>query len=544
MKHWLFSILVLLTPPLWSQETDPAVALRHKNFQVESVIIPALREKAAPPIWQGLTKLHLPITTHSENARTHVRQGFALLHASWDFEAYRHFCQAAKEDDTCLMAYVGIALSLVSPTHEFYNQRNFAIERMLDLAEHKEEGEFYFPEPERGYAFGTGVLLTNGIQNGLQAFQALTERYPNDVQAAALTAFMNRGGYDALGLPTPKQKTSIETLTQLKLDYPKHTSVLHFWLMLHAEAPALRTDLSAFLPTARQLVEMAPELPTAHYLQGHFQFRCGLLKEAQTSFQTAIRLYAKWQQDQSIPLSDCDGLIKARLYLASTLYTLGKFDAALKEAKILALLPINEKRPHSSVSKLLLWEAKTLPAKLYYSRAASGDLTKAQEVMPSKKDVLSWLPHSPAPLHYENLHLYLAARKALKAKQTETTLELQNRLSQSLLEYQQAGKQVIKSSEYSEYLRGHQHLSILSLELSGLIAESSVGSANWYTSAAEYQKPSSNLMPPAELYPMELRLAEYYLSQDKKEQAKEALQQAQLRRPSHFALKALREKLQ
>ncbi len=544
MKYWLLSIFVLLTSPVWCQQIDPAVALRKKNFQVESVIAPVLREKAAPPIWQGLTKLHLPITTHSEKARTHVRQGFALLHASWDFEAYRHFCQAAKEDDTCLMAYVGIALSLVSPTHEFFNQRNFAIERMLDLAEHKEEEEFYFPEPERGYAFGTGVLLTNGLQNGLQAFQALTERYPNDIQAAALTAFMNRGGYDAIGLPTPKQTAAIATLKQLKLDYPKHTSVLHFWLMLHAEAPAQRTELSAFLPDAHSLVEMAPELPTAHYLQGHFQFRCGHLKEAQTSFRTAIKLYAKWQQDHSIPLSDCDGLIKARLYLAHTLYAQGEFDAALKEAQILALLPINSKRPHSAVSKLLLWEAKTLPAKLYYSRGVENDLAKAQELMPSKKDILSWLPHSPAPLQYEGIHLYLAARRALEAKQTETTLELQNRLSKSLIEYKEAGKQVIKSSEYSEYLRGHQHLSILNLELSGLITESTIGSANWYSSAAEYQKPSSNLMPPAELYPMELRLAEYYLSQDKKELAMQALEQAQRRRPGHFALIALREKLQ
>jgi len=540
MKLWLFSFLLLSTSLSWSQDDAKEPTPAASAFNVQSVISPIVADLQPPQIWAGLTKLHLPISSTSDESRTHVRQGFALLHASWDFEAYRHFCEAIQHDDACLMAYVGIALSIASPQHEFLVQRAAAIQRMLDLAEYKVDDEFHFPEPERGYAFSTGVLLTNGISSGLRAFEALSDRYPNDIQAKALYAFLSRGGYDELGLPSPKQTDSIRTTKRLLTDYPDHTSVLHFWLMLHAEAPALRNNISEFLPETEQLIKQAPTLPTAHMLRGHYLFRSGQMEEAKQSFQKAIELYASWQQTQNIPLSDCDGLIKARLYLTVILYTMGDFDTALKQAQLLALLPIDANRPQSAVSRLLLWEAKTLPVKLYLSRGREGDFIKAQDAMPTKSDVLKWLPHSPAPLYYQGLHLYLGVRRALLSGNVASAAHLQKKLSKALQEYQQGREQAAKSAEYSEYLRGYKSLFIHNLELSGLIAGNSAGGANWFESAAERQSPASSLMPPSELYPMELRLAEYYQSRQKPTQAEEALDTAEKRRPGHFSIQAAR----
>lgn len=536
MKFLFFLLFALGCHTLWAQEHTQAAEQQGKPFDLQSVIAPPLKDLPTPQTWPGLTKLHLPISSSSDLAREHVRQGFALLHAAWDFEAYRHFCAAAEQDDACLMAYVGIVLSIASPNHEFLLQRAAAIERMLDLAEYKKGGEFYFPEPERGYAFGTGLLMTNGLKQGLNAFQALSERYPNDIQAKAIYAYLSRGGYDALGLPSPQQADSIKSMKRLLADYPDHTSVLHFWLMLHTSAPELRTDISQFLPTAEHLTKIAPELPTAHTLHGHFLFRSGQLEGAKTAFQQAIDLYGTWKHDHKIPLSDCDGFIKARLYLAVTLYTMGEFDAALRQAELLALLPIDSNRPSSSVSKLLLWEAKILPVKIYLSRGTTEDLVKAQEAMPSKENILQWLPHSPAPLYYEGLHFYLAVRRALANGKTEAATKLQTKLSETLQKYQQSSPQAAKSAEYSEFIRGYKNLFIHNLELSGLIAGNSVGGANWFESAAERQSPSSNLLPPAELYPMELRLAHYYKSRNKTELADEALETAQRRRPGHFSI--------
>ena len=142
MRMWcslpsLWAILFLLVAPAaLSQEPGKASGSKEaRPFQVSDVIHPTVAELPVPEFNDRIVALRMAISTSSEDAEKHVLQGMALIHAAWDYEAYRHFCAAAELDPDCVMAYWGIVLSLASPNHEFLPQRVAAIDRMLALVE-------------------------------------------------------------------------------------------------------------------------------------------------------------------------------------------------------------------------------------------------------------------------------------------------------------------------------------------------------------------------------------------------------------------------
>ncbi|MGB0643253.1 MAG: hypothetical protein ACPGQF_00835, partial [Akkermansiaceae bacterium] len=101
------------------------------DFKVEDVIHPVVIKLGKPKVIVALGEGHMAISSSSEIAASHVAQGLGRMNASWDFEAYRHFCEAARVDPECLMAYWGIAMSLAGSQHEFFSERRAAVDRML-----------------------------------------------------------------------------------------------------------------------------------------------------------------------------------------------------------------------------------------------------------------------------------------------------------------------------------------------------------------------------------------------------------------------------
>ena len=76
------------------------------------IYAPYLKKLPTPKKRDNIGNSHLKITTKSETAQEWFDQGLNLLHSFWEFEAYRCFLQAAKEDPDCAMAYWGICMSL------------------------------------------------------------------------------------------------------------------------------------------------------------------------------------------------------------------------------------------------------------------------------------------------------------------------------------------------------------------------------------------------------------------------------------------------
>lgn len=506
---WLAGVAAGLAAgfPVTAEETAA-----EERFTVEQVIHPAISRLPPPDFFGDVVALPMAITGRNDDAQRHVLQGMSLINAGWDFEAYRHFCEAARADRDCIMAYWGIGLSLAAPNNEFVAQRNAAVQRMLDLIEAGAGTAM-----ERGYAMALASLFGVGAEASSEAFTRLFAAYPNNLQARLLSIYMRRGGYDEFGEPGPGQEAAMKEMRECLNEHPDNIAVLTFWAMLHAEYPDATGRLPEdVLPFVRKIARIAPDFPPHQHLLGHFEWRCGNHRLAQEAFERASALFKAHMEKHKLTFHDCDWWVRTRLYLTMALVSRGRFEEAMGVARGLAALEVEEKRLRSAGANLVLWEARTLPARLYASRGAKGDFDRAIGSLPEKDNPQLFLGKTLSVFFLEGLRQYFGARRELVGGDRKLAAEYREALSatgEALL-----GRQTLASrrSSISEYLRALRALEVLSAEMRGLVAlsggESERGSAfNWFKSAISKQLRPSMLMPPMILYPMELRLGEYYL---------------------------------
>ena len=114
----------LIGPPIEARTVYP--------FSVEQVIHPVVAKLPPPDFFEEIISIPMAISSPSALASKHVLQGLAHIQAAWDFEAYRHFCEALKLDPDCMMAYWGIGLALAAPNNEFTQQRQVAVQHAID----------------------------------------------------------------------------------------------------------------------------------------------------------------------------------------------------------------------------------------------------------------------------------------------------------------------------------------------------------------------------------------------------------------------------
>ncbi|MDA7882157.1 hypothetical protein N9A94_07600, partial [Akkermansiaceae bacterium] len=337
-----------------------ALAGAQEDFDVETVIHPVVGKLSEPKLIEGLNETAFAVSTRSPKSSAHVQQGMAYLNAPWDFEAYRHFCEAAKADPDCLMAYWGITMSLAGRNHEFYRQRKAAIERMIVLLEAGKGVQL-----EQGYAHAAARLITEGVRSSGEAYQAIATKFPNDIQSRLLGNFLTRDGFDGNREPRAGQKKSSASLKKMVEENPGNLSVISFWVTSQAESPLkgekLRSDV---LPYARKLVEKQPGMPIFQLVLTHVEAKCGNAALALKSCQKSIALYEKYMKEEGVSPFDCDGWIRAKIYLANLHTVLGHYEKSLPVTDELATVKVDPERIFSRGASLLMWEGRTMGARL------------------------------------------------------------------------------------------------------------------------------------------------------------------------------------
>jgi tetratricopeptide (TPR) repeat protein len=516
--------------------------LAAEEFKVGDVIHPVLAELGKPKVIPALGEGHMAISSKSEVAASHVAQGMGRMNASWDFEAYRHFCEAAKLDPDCLMAYWGIAISLAGSQHEFFAERKAAVERMLDLLETEAAGKVTrWTDLEKRYAQAAGYLLTSGVGAAGQAFNALTEKYPADIQARLFSLFLQRDGFDDGGKPLVGQKRANEGIKKMLEEYPDHYSVMAFWVSSQSEAPANVPKLRGeVLPVARKLVKLQPEYPPYHLMLAHVEARCGNAALAIQSANEAAKLYQAYMDEEKVTFYDCDGWIRAKVYLAFLYEMKGDKEEAVKVARELAGLKVDEKRLFSRGAGLLLWEGRTVGGRIMMGRSDIASFEEGQAILKTHGDE-QWFKEKSFALPYRNcVAIYLAVRMAIADKDMKSSKAL---FDQFLVRVDALGKTqplASKTSSYSSWARAMNTLMMMVPELRGLIAQNEEGAtrlsaSTWFRSASDRQGGPSNLLPPTVDYPMGWRLGLFYLEEGKLEKAEEAFREGLALRPNHLA---------
>ena len=521
---WILACSIALSVVVLAEEKASSV-----TFDVKGVIAAPVARLGKPAMLPQTGASQLVVFSSSVEAQEHVRQGFALVHASWDFEAYRHFATAVQADSQCLMAYCGIVLSLVSPQHEFREQRAKAYNRMLTLAEFKVDGEFYYPENERMYVVAIAELIANGLGNSLRVFKQLARNYPNDLQAQLLATYLSCGGYNVLGNPRVSQRQAIERFKELVEQNPEDPMVLNFLIIAQAEAPFGAVDFkNELLPLVSKLTEMSEtKVATWQALLGFIAWRSGEAALAEKSYREAIALFQQWQEANELGIADNPGLVRAQLFLATVLHAQGKTKEAAELVASILKEKVESGREFSAGALTLKWCGQLMPFKMYLEQ---GKVLSAKNSLPK-----------PATTNRRNMDSYSAillayqlyADAAVSVEKSDRTAARKHhaKLGLILSDMQKMQAQVGRSYEFPYFLPALRSLVVLHKELTAHVLEQDVLAYNWYQTAIEAQIAESRLLPPEILFPMEFRLGLYQKKVGKLDRAKESFQKALGRRP-------------
>ncbi|MEP2774615.1 MAG: hypothetical protein ABJQ29_06470 [Luteolibacter sp.] len=478
-----------------------------------------LKEPVPRPFPNGLSTA---VTAATEKAQLHTLQGLNHLHGGWEFEAMRHFSVAMKEDPRCLLAHWGMVMTMLSPSIETDACRLATTQRLLELIN---EGEG--TDLERGYAYGLLKYMEAGPASASDAFRKVSEKFPNEMQAQIFAALFGRSGYDDLGTIKPDQETAETRLLKLIEANPGNTVPLHALVLIRADAADLRPSLHL----ARQLCELTPDYPPYQHLLGHYEWRCGEHSKAASAFGRAATLFSLWMKNNDASPADCGEWVRAECYRIVALISKGDFDNAIASAEKIAATSVDPTRPAAPGTRKLLWDAKTLPARVLMARNLPGDSAKALASLQSPEDAAPFREKSLSYWWLDGLRIALNARDLIESGELAKAAE-----NAAALSYH--GEAMVKKraaaftiGEQSEWMYAFRSLEVLAAELRGRLAlagpEDGRGSAfNWFRAAADRQKPATMLNPPALLTPMAMRLGDYYLAAGKPRDAVNAYQEA------------------
>ncbi len=515
---------VIVTP-------DKEKRAKSKTPSVEASIpepVKALGEPSSYPFPAGI---HMAVSSTSEKAQEHVNQGLNHLHGGWEFQASRHFAAAMREDPDCLLAHWGMIMSLLSPSPETGAARNAVTERFLDLIDAGKGTEL-----ERGYCYGLIKYIEEGPAAAGNAFRKVAAEFPNDIQATIFAALFTRSGYDETGASTADQELAEKLLLDLAEKNPASTLPINALLTIRAEAP----DLSSSLALARQLCQTAPDYAPYFHLLGHYEWRCGNHARAASAFGRASSFFENWMKTNKATLADCPEWIKSECYRVVALASKDDFDTAYAAARLVADIPFPKSRPSSPGARLLLWDAKTLPARLLLQRGIQAKAPEAMLSLPDPASIESTRSTSLAYWWIDGIRLVLEAQRLIDEGKLDESSQVLAVLTQHGEAMSRSQGAATNSGERSAWTRAFRGLEVLASELRGRLAlagpKERAGTAyNWFASAADRQTTTSLMLPPMILSPMANHLGEYYLANDKPQEAIDSYQRALVSFPNNVS---------
>ncbi len=236
-------------------------------------------------------------------------------------------------------------------------------------------------------------------------------------------------------------------------------------------------------------------------------------------------------QENQAGVADCPEWLRAESYRVVALLSKGEFETAYAAARQVAATPVPADRPASPGARFLLWDAKTLPARILIQRGLRGNAIEAANSLPKPEELKEFRKHSLAHWWIDGLRFGLEANRLINDGKLDEAREVVAALSQHGEMMASTQNAAATSGERSQWLRSFRALEVLASDTRGRLAMAGPESRrqtayNWFASAEDRQHPSSMLYPPLICTPMASRLGGFYLATKKPDQAIEAYQRA------------------
>jgi tetratricopeptide (TPR) repeat protein len=219
-------------------------------------------------------------TSCTAQAQKDFERALAMLHSFTFPETMKAFTGVAQTDPACAIAYWGLAVSnrpnpLVGPWDAA------TLKRGLDFVE-KGEAIGAKTQRERDWLAAIKVFY-QGYESVDQdtrtrsyekAMQALTKKYPQDVEAKVFYALALNETFDHKSMDNLLKAISI--LEPLDKKYPNHPGITHYLIHSFDFAPIAQRGI----PYADKYAKIAPAAPHAQHMPSHIYSMVGKWKES------------------------------------------------------------------------------------------------------------------------------------------------------------------------------------------------------------------------------------------------------------------------
>jgi len=289
------------------------------------------RDLPPPPLMQGIGDAHLQITTGSEAAQAYFNQGLQLLHCFWDFEAYRAFKEAARQDPNAPMTYWGEfeALKMRGPVAD---DTRAALEKAQSLINKASDHEQFYI---RAAAHERDWDKPDEPAAYQHEMEELIDRYPDDLDARAFLALALMHGYDTDGHPREGELYAQAILENLLAAHPHNAAANHYWI--HVMEDSSRPE--AALSSAAILKSLAPNSGHMVHMPGHIYWRVGDYEKARQSFLDSVAVDQAYMSAEGIKPEEDWNYAHNLAYLIAACAESGRYQEGLEWAKKLRDIP-------------------------------------------------------------------------------------------------------------------------------------------------------------------------------------------------------------
>jgi tetratricopeptide (TPR) repeat protein len=222
-------------------------------------------------------------------AQKDFREGVFLLHSFEYNDAREAFWKAQKADPGFALAYWGEAMTHNQPIW-FTQDRDMARSALARLAPTAAARRQMAPTPvEKGYLDAVEILYGDGDKQSrdrayADAMRRLSERFPNDVEAASLYALAILGTSHG-GRDFTIYMRAAAILEKLFAKSSRHPGVLHYLIHCYDDPQHAKLGLAA----ARIYAQIAPAAPHVLHMPSHIFLPLGMWDEVASSNEAAWR---------------------------------------------------------------------------------------------------------------------------------------------------------------------------------------------------------------------------------------------------------------
>ncbi|MCP5534872.1 MAG: hypothetical protein H7A51_01405 [Akkermansiaceae bacterium] len=386
----------LLAMPLGLAAQEPETAIgaqatagNCRCCDLGRIYAPYLKKLPAPKKRDNIGNSHLKITTGSEAAQEWFDQGLNLLHSFWEFEAYRCFLQAAKEDPDCAMAYWGICMALPGKNAESSVERQVALQKAKDLAS---DPTHKLSEQEILYIEMVDSLIHKGSRATIPNLRKIIQKFPDDVDAIAFLSLWLRDGYKTdsagKGEAKPGSAEAAKLLKEALEKHPMHTGLNHYYIHVLEQGPDFEQARSAALA----LPQAAPGAGHLVHMPGHIYYLAGEYEKACRAYRDCDQVELAYLNAEAIPAVDNNNYLHNLHFMAYAASDQGRYQEALQAAARLAEVKVPANRDKAVGAHQIYYLSPTVTA-LVHMRSGNYDLAAAS-LMPDA------VPETSAARHY------------------------------------------------------------------------------------------------------------------------------------------------